>query len=129
MFGKNTKKEAGSLSILGIVSLLIILIVILSYFNINLKSVVEDTTNTSSVKSVVQSPQTADNVNYVTSTIQNFWNDLWDNYLSVPFTNFYNNFWLPYIWNPFWDNMKRIQNGQPTDIQNAAPTVYFGNNP
>ncbi|MCE9585184.1 hypothetical protein K8Q94_00985 [Candidatus Nomurabacteria bacterium] len=126
MFGKNKKLKRGALSVLTLIGLGIILFVALSYFNVNIQSVIngdQGSDKINAVKDIVQSTQTHKNVNYVSDQAQG----IWAAYLKVPFSNLYNNYFIPYIWNPFIDNMKRIQVGQPTDFQNLSPRAFFPN--
>jgi hypothetical protein len=100
--------KKGGISILGILFLGIILILVLSYFNI-------------SIQAVVEKPSTQNNVKYVTGSTESLWNE----YLKKPLTDFYNDIWVKFFWASFVSNMERIRNGQPTDFQKSAPTVNF----
>ncbi len=103
---KNAQKNKGVISILGIVLLGIILILVLSYFHISLKAVVE-------------SPDTQNNINYVGGSGRSLWND----YLAKPVSEVLNSAIVKNFWDSFISNMQRIHDGQPTDIQNSAPVV------
>ena len=96
----------GGISILGILFLTILLVVVLSYFNINLKAVVEN-------------PTTQNNVNYVGGAGKSLWND----YLKKPMTHFWNDVVVNIFWASFISNMERIRDNKPTDLQKTAPTV------
>ncbi len=98
-------KKAG-ISILGIVFLGIILILVLSYFNI-------------SIKAVVESPSAKSNMGYVTDNSESLWNQ----YLKKPVDYFWNEIWVKIFWASFVDNMERIRDGKPTNIENSAPTM------
>lgn len=100
---KKFYNKQNGISILGILILGFIILLVLSYFNI-------------SVKGVVESPTGQENINYVGGSAQS----LWSKYLEEPVTNFYKNIWIPIFWEPFLSNMQRLGNGQPSDIQNAA---------
>ncbi len=102
----NDKKDKkGGISILGLLVLGIVIVLIFSYFKIN-------------VKTVLQSPDGKNNVNYVTEAGKN----IWDNYLREPTTYLWNNF-VNIFWNSFLDTMT----GKGTIFQKLAPTVPFGN--
>lgn len=101
---KKVNKQKGGISILGIIFLGLILILILSYFNI-------------SVRSVVESPTGQDNLNYVGGGTRNLWND----YLKKPADYLWNDIFVNIFWKSFISNMERIRDGKPTDYENAAP--------
>ena len=94
------------LSIIGVLFLGAILILVLSYFHI-------------SVRGVVESPTGQDNINYVKGTSQS----LWDRYLAEPAHYLWNDVWLNIFWRPFISNMERIRDGQPTDFDISAPSA------
>src|ERR1035437_5073437 len=99
---KNNKK--GGISILGILLLGVILIVALSYFHIN-------------IQSVVQSPDAQNNFSYVGTSSRNLWTD----YLAKPVADVLNSTIVKTLWSSFISNMQKIHDGQPTDIQLLAP--------
>lgn len=103
---RNEQKKTGGISILGILLLGVILILILSYFHISLKAVVE-------------SPDAQNNINYVGGTSRSLWND----YLAKPVSEVLNSNILKTLWNSFVSNMQKIQNGQPTDLQKLTPAI------
>ena len=102
---KSNKLERG-ISIIGILFLGFILILVLSYFKI-------------SVRSVVESPEAQDNINYVGGGTRNLWND----YLKEPASYLWNDIFINIFWQSFINNMERIRDGQPTDYEINAPTV------
>ncbi len=104
---QNLNKQAG-ISILGILFLAVIVLLVLSYFNI-------------SIKAVVESPTGQENVNYVKGSTQS----VWTTYLEKPVAHFWNDIWLPLFWDPFVSNMQKIKNGQPNDLNNSSPQVNF----
>ncbi len=99
------KKIKGGISIIGILILGFILILVLSYFKI-------------SIKSVVESPTGQENINYVGGGTRNLWND----YLAQPAAYLWNDIFINIFWKSFVNNMERIRDGQPTDYQINAPT-------
>ena len=73
---KNKKQQRG-MSILGVIVFVVIVILVLSFFNI-------------SIKSVVESPSGQENINYVRGGVVGFW----DNHLKEPVEKFWNFFTL-----------------------------------
>ncbi len=102
---KLNKKEKG-ISIIGILFFGFIIILVLSYFKIN-------------VKSVVESPTGQENISYVRGGTRNLWND----YLKKPASYLWNDVFINIFWVSFINNMERIRDGQPTDYENFAPGV------
>lgn len=91
-------QENKGVSILGIIFFGFIIIVVLSYFNI-------------SIKSVINNPSVRDNFNYVAKVSTNVWN----NYLERP---------AKYVWKLFLSGIKEIRNSnilQPPDTSNLIP--------
>ena len=101
----NFNREKG-ISLIGILVLAFILILVLSYFNI-------------SVKSVVESPTGQENINYVGGGTVS----LWDRYLKGPASYIWNDIFVNIFWKSFVNNMERIRDGQPTDYELNAPVV------
>lgn len=99
----------GGISILGVLFLCFILILVLSYFKINIKSVVE-------------SPEGQSNINYVRGESTNFWNQ----YLKKPATYFWQDIFVEIFWKSFINNMERIRDNKPTDYEKAAPIMKLG---
>ncbi|MDP9249548.1 MAG: hypothetical protein M3M85_03520 [bacterium] len=102
---KNKKK---GMSILGFLVLAAGLILILSYFNI-------------SIKTVVESPTSQENIEYVKGGSKS----LWDEYLSEPASYLWNDIWVKLFWLPFIDNMERLRDGRPTDFDEASAGVQI----
>jgi hypothetical protein len=101
---KNEKR--GGISILGMFVLAIILLLVLSYYKIN-------------IKEVVNSPTGQDNINYVTENTKTFW----DKYLKDPASYLWNDVFVKIFWASFIDNMERIRDGKKTDFEQFAPTM------
>lgn len=99
----NTKK---GISILGVLVFGVIIILVLSYFNI-------------SIKSVVESPTGQENVNYVGGGAKS----LWTTYLAKPASYLWNDVWINIFWKGFIYNMERIRDGQPTDLDKAGDNL------
>lgn len=90
-------KQSG-LSIIGVIFLATVIILVLSYFHI-------------SIRAVVESPTGQENINFVRGEVKS----IWTSYLEKPVTYFWNNIWLKIIWNPF---MSRIEQTSSTELQN-----------
>lgn len=101
----NTRR---GISILGILILGALLILVLSYFDIRLKGVVE-------------SPTSQENFGYVKGEATS----IWDKYLKRPASYLWNDVWVNIFWRGFIENMERIRDGKSTDIQNNVPTVSY----
>ena len=100
--------KKGGISILGILILAIIVILVLSYFNI-------------SIKAVVESPTGQENINYVGGGTRSLWNT----YLAGPAAYLWNDIWIKIFWKGFINNMERIRDGQPTDMDSAAKNLQI----
>lgn len=91
------------MSILGVLVMGLLIIIVLSYFNISLKSIVE-------------SPTGQENVTYVKDTAKS----VWVTYLAEPAEYLWKDVWVNIFWKGFISNMERIRDGKPTDLDNAA---------
>lgn len=101
MYGISQKK-----GLIKTILVIIIAIIVLSYFGFDLQSIVE-------------SPQTQGNLGYV-------WGlgvTLWQDYLAQPVLYFWNNIFINLIWEAFTSNMERIRDGEATDFELNAPGV------
>lgn len=103
---KKFKNKQMGLSILGVLVLGAILILVLSYFNI-------------SIKAVVESPTAQENIEYVGGGTRN----LWVAYLKEPASYLWNEIWVKLFWRSFVENMERIRDGKPTDLDRAGANL------
>ena len=103
---RNTRNNG----LVSIILILIIAILALSYLNIDLKSLVEK-------------PQTQNNIAYVTQSSES----IWTAYLEKPAPYIWNKVFVDLVWNSFIDNMTAIKNGQPTVFQTQAPIIHTNN--
>lgn len=99
---KNFDKKGG-ISIIGVIFFGLIIILALSYFNVNIKSIAE-------------SPTGQENINYVQGSVK----DLWNTYLAKPASYLWNDVVVKIFWKSFISNMERIRDGQPTDFDKAG---------
>ncbi|OGJ03928.1 hypothetical protein A3G06_00535 [Candidatus Nomurabacteria bacterium RIFCSPLOWO2_12_FULL_46_14] len=99
------KKNRG-ISIIGLLLLGVLVIVVLGYFGVSLRE-------------VSQNPDVKDNLNYVEEESTGFWNT----YLKRPASYLWNDVWVTLFWRPFIDNMQRIRDKLPTDIELNSPGV------
>lgn len=88
------------------VIIVIVAILILSYFGINLRSIVE-------------SPVAKENFSYVMTGIT----FVWQNYLSKPLTYFWNNIFIDLIWKAFVSTFERLRDDGETPFSGMSPTV------
>ncbi len=102
----NFNKEKGGISIVGIIIFGFIIILVLSYFKI-------------SIRGVVESPEGQDNINYVGGGTKS----LWEAYLQEPAEYLWNDVFIKIFWASFINNMERIRDGEPTDYETNAPVV------
>ena len=99
----------------GLVRMVIVIVVILlviSYFGLNLRN-------------LVNAPTTQDNLGYTTGLISTVWN----NYLRRPATYLWNNIFINLIWEPAINNLTRMKNGEPTNVQNYSSSTMPTNQP
>ena len=101
----NFKNKRG-MSLLKMVIIGFILILVLGYFGISIKTVIENPTNT-------------ENIGYVKGSALVVWN----NYLKKPLTYIWNDLLIDIFWKSFINNMERIRDGKPTDYETAAPLL------
>ena len=98
-------KQSGFIKFIIII---IIAIIILSYFGFDLRSIIE-------------SPVTQDNLGYTWGLVIGFWDD----YLAGPIYYLWNDIFIDLLWNSFVDNLERIKGGEATTIEEMAPeTVH-----
>lgn len=88
------------------------LVIILSYFNVDLRSIVE-------------APQTQKNIAYMTEVGQKVWEGflkpIWDNYLSEPVLYFWQNIFVDILWRTFTESidiLKAKSSYLPVPVEN-----------
>ncbi len=99
------------ISILGVLVFGFILILVLSYFNI-------------SIKGVVESPTGQENINYVKGNSVS----LWQRYFAGPAHYLWKDVWIDIFWTGFISNMERIRDGKPTDFDDASKNLNLNTN-
>ena len=85
---------------------IIIAIIVLSYFGFDLQAIVE-------------SPETQGNLGYVWGLATLLWTD----YLMQPVLYFWNNIFINLLWETFVSNLERIRDGEPTNFELNTPSV------
>lgn len=103
------KKSSKGISVIGFLILAFILILILSYFKI-------------SIRSVVESPEAQDNITYVRGAGVS----VWDRYLKEPANKFWDKVVVDLLWGSFTNNLQRIKDGVPTEMEENAPGLDIG---
>lgn len=88
------------------VILIIIALLILSYYGFDLKQTVE-------------APTTQSNFSYVTHFVVN----IWQTYLEKPAKYLWNEIFLKLIWSSAVTNLQNINNNQPMEMQKQAPQL------
>lgn len=105
---KNTNR-----GVIKLILILVVFILILSYFNIDLRAVVE-------------SPQAQQNIQYVKSLVLRAWDTtlkpLWDNYLSKPILYFWQNIFIEILWKSFTQGLSALQAGH-FNSASSTPSV------
>ena len=94
------------ISILGIIFFSFLVILVLGYFKI-------------SIRTVIENPETQDNLEYVGGGTVS----LWEKYFRKPALYFWKDIWVDIFWEGFIDNMKRLRDGDPSEIEEEVPTV------
>jgi len=86
--------------------IVLIAVLVLSYFGFNIKGIVE-------------SPLAQDNVSYVWGGVV----AIWTNYLSRPILYFWNNIFIGVLWESFLGAMDNIKNGRQPELNESGPSV------
>jgi hypothetical protein len=102
---ENYNKQTG-ISIIGMIFLAGVIIFVLSYFNI-------------SIRSIINSPTGQENVSYVREGTKS----LWETYLAKPASYLWNDVWVNIFWKGFISNMERIRDGKATDFDKAGDNL------
>ena len=100
---RNTLKNNG---LIKLILIIIIAILVLSYFSIDIRGVVE-------------SPQSQANFGYVGAWISAVWNT----YLARPLCYLFNDIFINLLWSSFTDNLEKIKRGEPHDFNQNPPQV------
>lgn len=96
---------AGQRGLIKMILIIVIALLVISYFGINLRA-------------LVNSPTTQDNVTYVASSTVNIWNG----YLKVPVTAAWDLF-VQYIWTPAIENLKNGKLQGPGLTSSSTPSI------
>ncbi len=99
------EKQPNQKGIIKIIILIIIALLILSYFGISLRA-------------VINSPVTQDNISYTTTSSINIWNT----YLKKPTAYIWNDIFINLIWNPAINNINNINNIKSSPSILTSPT-------
>ena len=95
----------GVINILGIILLAIIFVLVLNYFNVSIRVVVEEGESGS-------------------THLRGETKSLWNEYLKNPLESLWK-FILEVFWEPFVSNMERLKDGKPSDFDISSPTVPY----
>lgn len=71
------------------------------------------------VKQAVQSPTSQSNIGYVKDVVVY----VWTKYLETPAKYLWNEIFIKLIWTTAVDNLTKIKNGEPTNIQTSSPPL------
>lgn len=91
-----------------LIIIIIIAIIILSYLGFDLRAIVE-------------SPESQGNLGYVWGLVVG----VWDTYLVGPASYLWNDIFIDLLWDSFVDNLERVKGGDPTTIEELAPSTNF----
>ncbi|NOY35599.1 MAG: hypothetical protein GXP44_01610 [bacterium] len=86
----------------------IAVIIILSYFNISLRAIIDGNAF-------------QDNFSFVWNSVKSGWNK----YLVGPADYLWNDIFIDLIWDSFTDNLEKIKNGDDTTLTESAPAANF----
>ncbi len=75
-----------------------------------------------SIRTVVESPEAQDNIQYVSGAGLS----VWDKYLKEPADWFWNKVVKDLLWDSFENNLQRIKDGMPTELEENAPGLDIG---
>ncbi len=100
------KKINSQSGLIKLIIVIIIAIIILSYFGFDLRAIVE-------------APETQGNLGYVWGLVVH----VWDSYLVGPATYLWNDIFIDLLWETFIENMERLKAGESTTIEEMAPTI------
>ncbi len=98
-------RMAGNKGLIKIILIIVVLILVVSYFGIN-------------IRALVSSPTTQDNISYVSSSTVTIWNS----YLKVPATYVWNLF-VNLIWNTAIDSLKNGSFQVPSLTPSTTPSI------
>ena len=107
---KNLNYKKGGISIIGLIVFVIITVLILNYFNIN-------------VRKIAQSPTGQTNINYVADNTKTIAQNTWEKYIKDELAHIWNDIIVKIFIQSFIDNMT----GKPSDFGNISPTTQFDN--
>ncbi|MDE1974893.1 MAG: hypothetical protein KGI49_00030 [Patescibacteria group bacterium] len=99
-------RPAGERGLIKMIVIIVVALLVLSYFGINLRN-------------LVSSPTNQDNVTYIASTTVS----IWDSYLKVP-AGFAWDIFVNYIWDPAFQGLVDLKNGRPTpSVSSSSPAL------
>jgi len=100
------KKREVSRGLVKTVIMIVVALLILSYFGLN-------------IRTIVNSPAGQENFSYA----QELMVKVWDGFLKKPVMYLWKDIFLDLIWNPAVENLTKIKNGEPDDLRTNAPEI------
>ena len=100
------KKQSQQKGFIKIVILIVVGLLVLSYFGISLRN-------------VINAPVTQDNISYTTTATVSVWNT----YLKAPATYLWNQIFLELIWNPAIESLKNLKDNKPNQLMQNVPQI------
>jgi len=100
------KKNKTNRGLIKMILLIVVALLVLSYFGFNLRQIATSDTS-------------KDNFGYVKEVVLNIWNK----YLKKPAYYLWYDIFLKLIWEPAIENLNKLKNGEKHDIQSSAPQL------
>ncbi len=100
------KKIQTNRGLVRTIILIVIALLILSYFGFN-------------IRAIVNSPVGQENFSYAQELMLKVWNG----FLKTPVTYLWKNIFLDLIWNPAFENLTKIKDGQMLSAGTSTPSI------
>jgi len=104
----NPSKNRGGISIIGVLFFGVLIVLLLSYLGI-------------SIKSVVESPEGQENINYIAGGVRNLWYD----YLKEPAEYVWNDVIIGIVWENLLSAVGNLRNMNSTNLGNFSPEINY----
>ncbi len=104
----NLNKNQKGISIIGVLFFGVLLVLVLSYSGI-------------SIKSIVESPEGQENINYITGGVRN----LWYEYLKEPAEYIWNDIIIGIVWENLISAVGNLRNMNSINLGNFSPDINY----
>jgi len=102
----NSIKNQDQKGFIKFIVIIVIAIIILSYFGFDIRSIIE-------------SPESQGNLGYVWGGVVY----VWESWIERPASYLWNDVFIDLLWDSFIENLERIKGGEPTTIEGMAPVT------